>query len=509
MIKKIIKCILGGILLSGLMVGSVTAAPQDFPESDQKGKVTIHSFDADEYDNLKGSTGTNSNWNKVSYSIQRLDDSSGTAVSVKTPVDGSFQKQTGAVNTNGQVVFSELPKGYYLITPTAAAGYTIQTPAFVVMLPMRSVNWSGNASYNYDVHVYPKSASGSVIKKEPVSVPVVGVGDKVLWDISYPVESGIKKVTSNGTIYATDFYITDTMDSRLDYVAGSAKFKIFDGAGNLLNVAITKDVHYREEYDAATRTVTWRYTDLGVRTMADNNAALSIVRITTLVNASALGTVEVVWNNASIHFVNTSGDPYRMEVFPAASDKNGEQVPKVYLGTITIDKHEKNQDDVKLADVTFKVASSEKNAKNGNYIQAKGRDYQVTTDVEGSARFTALGAGTYWLVETRAADGYKKLDSPVKVTIGKTAAKASVVISIANTKESGKAGKSTDAGAAAGEDAGKSGGESNGKNRRFPFVKTGDMTNLFYPIVSALLAAVIFLLVWKRRQKHSNESERT
>lgn len=346
----------------------------------------------------------------------------------------------------------------------------------MVMLPMQSHDGNGNAVYNYDVHVYPKSAAGPVITKEPVSVPVVGVGDQVLWDISYPADHGIKEETKDAILYATDFYITDTMDSRLDYVEGSAKFKVYDAAGNQLDLAIKKDVHYREVYDKASKTVTWRYTALGIRTMADNNAAQSVVRITTVVNESAPGSVGAIWNNASIDFVNTKGGPYHQEVFAANADKNGEGVPKVYLGSIVVDKYEKDKEEVKLAGVTFKVAASEENARKGKYIQAAGKDYQIATDKNGYGRFTALGAGDYWLVETQAADGYRQLNSPVKVTIGETTATANVVISIANEK-----------------------------NKKSPsLVKTGDMTNLFSWIFSVVLTAFIFFFVWRRRRKNSD-----
>ena len=503
--KKVKNYILGVLLLSGLIAVfaiavPVVAAPEDFPESDQKGNITIHSFEVDDYDNLKGSTGGVTDQGSlpsdaaalkdVSFSIQRLDDSDGKPVSVQTPVDGAFQKRTGVTDANGELIFSGLPKGYYLVVQSIAEGYTAQKSAFVVMLPMRSLDLSRNDGYNYDVHVYPKSTTGPAITKQPEGANVVGVGDEVPWNISYPVGSGIKEETTAGTRYATDFYITDTMDSRLDYIEGSAQFKVYDAAGNQLDVAITKDVHYMEEYDEATKVVIWRYTDLGVRTIADNNVAQSIVRITTVVNESALGTVTVIWNNASIDFVNASGDPYRMEVFQADSDKDGEGVPKVYLGTITVDKHEKDQADVKLKGVTFKLAASEEEAKNGKYIKAAGEDYQITTDENGFGRFTALSAGDYWLVETQAADGYRKLVAPVKVTIGETAANAGVVISIANVKVTVGGDQST--------------GKSTGKGAAS--VKTGDMTNLFYPIGSAILAIFVLFIVWKRRRNNSDET---
>jgi len=501
MMKKLKKGILGAILLAGLITVPVMAAEEDFPASDQKGTITIHSFEVSDYANLNGSTGEEIDKNKlpddakelqnVTFSIQRLDHSDGRPVTVNTPADGSFDMQTGITDTNGQLVFPSLPKGYYLVTQKASVGYTMQKSSFIVMLPMRNLDWNGDVSYNYDVHVYPKSASGPVITKEPMGVKVVGVGDEVLWDISYPIEGVLKEETPNGIVYATDFYLTDTMDSRLDYVKNSAEFSVYDAAGRQLDIDMTAGVHYIETYDEGSRTVTWLYTDRGVKTMADSNAAFSIVRIVTQVNETALDTVDVVWNNASINFINTSGDPYRMEVFSADSDKNGEGVPKVYLGTITIDKYELDQEAVKLAGVTFKVADSEADAAAGQFIQAAGADYQVTTDGNGYARFTALGAGDYWLVETQAAEGYKLLEAPVKVTIGDASGDAHAVISIANEKAADVPGTPP-------------GG--NGPGKWAAKVKTGDLTNAFRLIGIAVLALLIGFIIWKKRQEKADRA---
>jgi len=496
MMKKLKKGILGAILLAGFMAVPVMAAEEDFPASDQKGTITIHSFEVSDYANLSRSSGEEidrgnlpsdaKELQNITFGIQRLDDSDGRPVTVKTAADKSFERQSGSTDASGTLVFSNLPKGYYLVTQASPAGYTMQKSSFVVMLPMRNLDWSGNVSYNYDVHVYPKSGAGPAVSKEPLGTEVVGIGDEVLWEIKYPVEGVLKEETEKGTVYATDFYLTDTMDSRLDYVKNSAQFKVYDAGGTQLNVAITSGVHYRESYDEASRTVTWSYTDLGVQVMADSQAAYSVVRIATQVNETALGTVEVVWNNASINFINTSGDPYRIEVFTADADKNGEGVPKVYLGTITIDKHEQGAETVKLAGATFKVADSEANAKAGQFIQIGGKEDQVTTDENGYARFTALGAGEYWLVETQTPKGYKQLESPVKVTIGETSADANAVISIANEKETEKRGS--------------------GLGKWAPTVKTGDLTNIFRLIGIAVLAGLILLILWKKRQEKADQA---
>ncbi|MGL6199262.1 MAG: SpaH/EbpB family LPXTG-anchored major pilin [Lachnospiraceae bacterium] len=503
MMRKLIKSILGVFLLAGFIAVPAMAAEKDFPASDQKGIITIHSFEVSDYANLSRSSGEEIDQENlldgakglkdITFRIRRLDDSDGRAVSVNTAVDASFAQQSGTTDDNGKLVFANLPKGYYLLTQEASTGYIMQMSSFVVMLPMRNPDWSGEVSYNYDVHVYPKSARGPVVTKSPVDTKVAGIGDEVIWDVRFPVEGVLKEVTENGIVYAEDFYLIDTMDSHLDYVENSAVIKAYDASGTQLNIEFSSGVHYIETYDEASRTVTWSYTDRGVKVMADSNAAYSLARIVTRVNETAIETVEPVWNNAAIEFINASGDPYRNEVFSEYTDKNAEGVPKVHLGTITIDKHELDQETVKLAGVTFKVAGSEEGAKAGQFIQIAGKDYQIITDDNGYARFTGLGAGDYWLVETQAAEGYKLLENPVKVKIGETSADAYAAISIANEKEA--------------EQSGTGSGSGTGLAKLAGAVKTGDLTNVFRIIGIVILAILICFIVWNKRQEKADQIE--
>lgn len=496
MMRKWIKGLVGALVLTVFMGFSVSAAATDFPASDEQGKITIHSFDVSSFENLKGSTGEKVDENNlpndakrlsdVTFTLQRLEDSDGNPVSVNTPVDKTFAKQEGMTDSNGELVFSNLPKGYYLISEEIPSGYNAQKSSFVVMLPMKTTNAGGSESWNYDVHVYPKNMSGARITKEADSVKVVGAGDEVAWNIDYEVGEDIKMETGSGTVYARDFYITDTMDSRLTYVDGSTVFRVYDRNQNPVNLDLVKGVDYTEVYNETTNTVTWFYTEAGVQTLADNEIGLIKVSLKTLVNQSAIGTVEVVWNNAAIDFVNASGDPYHLDVFSPDSDKNGADVPKVYLGSIAIDKYQLGQAEKKLANVSFKVAATQDDAKAGRFIQVdEGKDYEGTTDEKGYAIFTALGSGDYWLVETKTAKGYNLLDQPVKVTIGSEPDEANVKVSIANEKSSD----------------GKGGGIGGGKSPQ-----TGDNTNLIYPIAAMGMAVLIAFILWKKKQTNSKKT---
>lgn len=440
-----VKTIVGFLMISLCLGGSVSNAQENMERAKRLGSITIHSFDVEDFENLKGSTGAASDATSIPagsnalegviFTIEKLDDSDGTPVSVKTKVDPTFSKREGKTDGSGTLVFDNLSEAYYLISQKSLDGHYAQATSFVVMLPMKEWETPTKEHLNYDIHVYPKNMQGGKISKQVAEEQnkVVGLGDEVIWEVNYEVDSGIKKEDQGTTVYAKDFFITDTMDSRLTYIEHSSVFKAFDFDGKPMNIDLKENLHYIESYDLKEHTVTWTYTDLGVKTLADHEVAEVQVRLTTVVNEEAFGTLEVMWNNASIDFVNAIGDPYHLDVFPMDVDKNGVNVPKVYLGSITIDKYEKGIPDKKLKDVSFKVAKTKEDAKSGKFVlDDKGKDYEVTTDEQGYALFTALGSGSYWLMETKTQQGYELLQEPLMVTIGDLPEEANVIASIEN-----------------------------------------------------------------------------
>lgn len=58
----------------------------------------------------------------------------------------------------------------------------------------------------------------------------------------------------------------------------------------------------------------------------------------------------------------------------------------------------------------------------------------VTDEETGTVRFSGLNAGEYWLVETKAPDGYALLKTPVQITIEKDDSDYLESVIILNTK---------------------------------------------------------------------------
>ena len=417
-------------------------------EANSKGSLTIRKFDVDRYENLKESTGEDDDsydipdnakqMVDVEFKVEKLlvglDD---TSITPATPVDPGFTARKQRTDGTGETKFDNLPIGYYLVTENIPDGYDAPGEGkFVVAMPTKVVDIHGVTSLNYDVVVYPKNQKIVVEKTLNSERKVIGIGDSVNWTINYPVFDGLKKeeVDSKGsqvTRYGKNFYITDEMDTRLDYVDKSAKLRFLDESKREMNLNISEGMDYNITYDKATHVLTVTFTNnIGVKKVADANVANIELTIDTVVNESALDTVIPMVNNARIVYTNTSGDPFEHEVFPPGTDPEDARVPKVYLGTIDILKVDSQDEKITLAGATFALAKSEKQARKGDFYRT-----DIVTDEYGEASISAVGEGTYYLVETKAPQGYLPFGEPVQVVVANDSSMRITNITISNEKD--------------------------------------------------------------------------
>ena len=450
-IKKSYKVIFVlAILLASAFVSTPTKAANE-------GSITIRKFDVNRYENLKESTGVESDQNNlpadatkmadVEFKVERLEVwSADEHISTATPVDSKFTARIQRTNSDGETIFTNLPSGYYLVTETIPEGYDAPDEGkFVVVIPMQVSNGAGGITTKYDVVVYPKGQKVMVKKVLKSEKEVVGIGDIVNWTVDYPMFDGLKKVETDPsgnktTKYGKNFFITDEMDTRLDYVEGSARMKYLDSSRAEVKLNLSQGVDYNISYDAKTHILTITFTDdVGTKKIADANIKTIVLDIATSVNESALETVIPMVNNARIVFKNASGDPFEHEAFPPGTNPDDSRVPKVYLGSIDIEKVDSENEAIKLADAEFSLAATAKEAKKGEFIKRPNKNgqeevIQVTTDKDGNASITAIGAGTYYLMETKAPAGYELLGEPIEVTVANDGSMRIAHIVINNVK---------------------------------------------------------------------------
>ena len=224
-----------------------------------------------------------------------------------------------------------------------------------------------------------------------------------------------------------------------------------------------------------------------------------------------LVSIEELWNNARIRFENASGDPYEHEVFLLGTNAEDNSVPKVYLGQIVVTKVDVGDKSKRLAGATFYLADSKQNAENENFltreIDTSGtrEEISITTDQNGQASIRAIGAGTYYLVETQAPTGYHKLTEPIEVTVSNDPRNNITNLEISNTQD-GTLGTPGDQPNEPGNQQGNNNapgtGDGSGGKGVAGGVKTGDivrMTGILLLVIASV--GVVIVIVRKEKQE--------
>ncbi|WP_226531035.1 SpaH/EbpB family LPXTG-anchored major pilin [Microbacterium paraoxydans] len=239
-----------GVVLTG---GAASAAPVAGPVDDSViGSLTIHKyaypadgaqdpsgsgqdptsdviegvdFEVCAIDNIT-SLGDTSNlgWDQV-LGLDALSSNGAALTGSVAGVDGgsSFDLlncQTVTTDVNGEAFLANLAVGAYLVTETAAPAGVIMGDPFVVTVPTPADDVAGadnTGMWEYDVNVYPKNvnveAPDKVIGDQPTNGVVLGD------DIDYTISQRIPAL-ADGDVY-TKLTVTDTLDDKLDLLAGS------------------------------------------------------------------------------------------------------------------------------------------------------------------------------------------------------------------------------------------------------------------------------------------------
>ena len=337
---------------------------------------------------------------------------------------------TGNPAGSGTALRASLPEGLYLVVENAttsnpvdpngkAVTINLAVSPFIVAVPM--TNAAGD-DYLDEVHVYPKNEA-LVINKETgiADGDAVGVGSLVPYTITSSIPNNIEN--------SLKYNVTDQLHSALD---------LFIPAGGTLYDAVTVSTlptndagliagtDYTITYVG--RLLTVSFTETGREKLKDYSAVSCSFSAT--VNQSILTDTDlIVENEATLEFTNENGDE-----FEADTDDGG---PKIHTAAIEVIKMD--QAGQALNGAKFKVASSEANAKSGDFLR-KDPVSGILYD-KGDPEWTALGSGndfeiapanvasfvglkdkvggvwqSYWIVETVAPAGYNLLASPIQVT---------------------------------------------------------------------------------------------
>jgi fimbrial isopeptide formation D2 family protein/LPXTG-motif cell wall-anchored protein len=323
----------------------------------------------------------------------------------------------------GEASFGGLPVGLYLVEETSfPAGVTPSAP-FLITVPLTDPD--NLDTWLYDVHVYPKNAV-TTASKTVEDAGAVQLGDQV----SFTVTADIPNVDP-----IDGYRIVDVLDSKLDYVA--AVVTLADGT------TITEGVDYTIVHDSGSNTVTVEFTAAGRAVLAANNTTQVVVDIVTTVTAvGEIVNQALVYPNAA-SFDIQPGDPGGPTTTPEVETR---------WGGITLEKL--GAGGAALIGAVFQVFTTAEDATaQTNPVTLDGATEFEVVNTDGTLTLTGLrysdfangttvapgqaGYLQYYLVETRAPDGYELLAEPIEFTITAATTTAGIDLTVTNVASNG------------------------------------------------------------------------
>lgn len=386
-------------------------------------------------------------------------------------------KQSQTTAGGGTATFSNLTLGYYLVVEHADSRVASPAAPTVVAVPMSDADGTG---WITDVHMYPKNEGVSVTKAPNVTSAFIG--ETVTWTVTASVPTGIEE--------AKKYAVVDTFDDALTFVTGSVKVEGLTQTGAASGTAIAESGNWTAAESGGTLTV--NFTNLAA---LSSYKQVKITFDTTVAEGIMENADYTVENTAKLQFTNQFDEEKEFDTNKTT----------VHTGVIKIIKTDANSGSP-LAGAEFQIATSAENAKVGNFLKKTadgkivdfGQDgyneanaWVETTAVSGDAA-TAVFEGlkdytdgdpntykSYWIVETKAPEGYNLLSAPVKVDFTEELSTAdtdyTVEVQIKNTTG-------------------------------FTLPKTGDIGTILFTVAGVgLIGAAVILLIASRKRKEETE----
>ena len=438
---KTIRTVVTVVLLVALTIGivSINGASSELPDPERLGSVMVHKFSWPVESRIPGTgleltsaevEALGAVMRNVGFTLYKVDDSFSvthmtTAAEARDNAEESLELFT---NDNGIVVWENLSHGYYVLSETSPPEGNYQPMEDVLLTIPMGITVDGEG-WNYDIHVYPKNVKTAKLTKELVGKQSgYRVGDLVKWKI----EGKIRSITNNEETY-TGLQLTNEMDPRLSFDVGRELVMAIGGIESPIMLVRQSDY----VVTAKTEEISIVLTPAGVSRLMENNVQAVSILLETTVNDKAVGSIggtdegisAAIKNGASMTLTKEDG----AETTYTIEEDNQ---PSVKLSGLVLNKVDSLNGAILLDGAQFKIAETEADARNGVFIKqrfdAESEDIILTTgdnpDTEatekGWAMLTAVpndaGNGrSYYLLETKAPDGYVRRQSILEVVIDK------------------------------------------------------------------------------------------
>lgn len=298
---------------------------------------------------------------------------------------------TGAAGTDGIALFEELPLGLYIVMETGNTNNVFSsTDPFLVTIPLNIAGADGKATGDllYDVHVYPKN---SLVKKPVKTVSEPTSNYSTDGELTWTVSQAVPRLLEGDLL--SQFEIVDEIGEGLSFISGSYSVEV-EGL-TLVNdedyyITITDDNKLTVEFSAAGRS----------KLVAGDQGRTVKVSFKTTVSANG----EYVNNaHSNINYFEYKADPVTVRWGGLRIIKIDAELPRdVNMNGAVFHLYDEDPTDNSGIDP---IATGE--TKNGGVLE-----FQYLWIGQGN-----VTERDYWIVESKAPDGYVVNYTPRKVTV--------------------------------------------------------------------------------------------
>lgn len=398
---KRVTALVGAVTLGILGLATPAAAQQNL-DPNETGSITVHKFEEPETATGLANDGTLlddtetaalSPLEGVQFTVQQVGDYDLTttggwdAIEGMTPAQAADENlvEVGSDTTgpDGQASFAGLDLGLYLVTETGHGDNLIPNSAapFLVTVPMPHAE----QGWLYDVHAYPKNSVTSIEKTLDDS-DAYGLGDTITWTVT----ADVPQLPEGETF--TEFAMTDELVEALEF----QEVRVMLGG-----TAVPADAYTITTPTEGSNALAVNFTDpAGLDYLGENEGETVTFEIDTAV--TSIGTITNVANIA-INGWDSDTDPFEGSAW----------------GALDIFKH--NGNDEALSGAEFQIFTSAVDAGNRENAVTVNGSSTFTSETRGIASVAGLRAGTYWVVETEAPDGYIGVEDslpPITIVAG-------------------------------------------------------------------------------------------
>lgn len=287
---------------------------------------------------------------------------------------GSLGTGTAFTQVGNTMKASGLTPGYYFVSGTSGTVCELATAK--------------------DIQIRDKNEAPQIEKSVDDADRTVEIGQKLTYTITGKVPStkGYTKFT---------YQVTDTMSEGLTF---NKDVKVTIGGTAVTDAAIT-------------------YNDNGFE------ASINMMNYQKQIDAPVVITYTATVNENAIQRdkeTNTATLKYSNDPADKNSFKESSVEVNVFSFNIVINKYAADNESTKLEGAKFVLKNAEgkyykydANTKAVTWVVGKADTTEVTTDVNGVARFDGLQAGTYKLEETAAPAGYNQLTKDITIVLNK------------------------------------------------------------------------------------------